>query len=639
MAKRALVVGSQLRPLKGVHNDVEAMAVLLGQLEFTVDRRIEGDATREGILEGYRRLIADSASGDAAVIYYSGHGGFAVNPNPKPSERERLQCIFPTDWSDTGDFRGILDLELSKWQADLTARTPNVTVILDCCHSAELSRVAGPAGREEGPVPRVYGAVWAESVEEFLADHPLDLSLVHVESNPHAVRVVAAESDRSAYEDFVAIDGDVVRRGLFTYALQQVLSAPGGAALSWRTIVNRVRELVLGLAPMQRPIVEGPADRLVFTTSVLERPDAVVFTRRDGVPLLRASRILGANVGATYHIMPFGVTKLDISAAIATATVAELVGLDARVEVTPKVASAPPPQDGALAFPDQVPYPPVPVHVEGTDPERVRELLRTSRFAVEAPRQQARFVIRADASTIEMLEVDRRAGTPLGNDDTGRSVLLERLARWAKAESVRSLVTVGLPHDAIGLSWGRVENGTEVPHGPGERLHIGESLYVAFSNRGTAPLYVAVFDVGVDGTVTLLTSSSPDGRQVAPKATSYVPRNHAHDRKGLPPMYWPEEVPKDAARRESLVVLATTKATTFTSLETSRSIDRGPSNRLELLLESFREGTARNAPTEDAGAMADGYWVGTIDFELVPSPRTPLRAQLGGRGVIRPGTE
>src|SRR4051812_35271562 len=151
MARRALVLGSQIEGLRGVHNDVQRMAAMLDARGFAVDLRVGADATRAGMLAGYDQLIVASDVDDAAVVYYCGHGYHAVVPD----EGRSWQCIVPTDLRDgsTTDWRGITAWELSIKQAQLTARTRNVTVILDCCHSAQLSRSDGVVGAMPRALP------------------------------------------------------------------------------------------------------------------------------------------------------------------------------------------------------------------------------------------------------------------------------------------------------------------------------------------------------------------------------------------------------------------------------------------------------------------------------------------------------
>src|SRR5260370_23207160 len=144
MRKRALLIGCQIGALRGVHADVELMAGLLGSFGFEASTLVQAQATCEGIRDAYRGLIEDTAAGDAAVVYYSGHGARFKNPvaAQDPSEPRWLQYLCPTDIDDVGGgaFRGLLAEELSQLQWALTEKTDNVTTILDCCHSARMSR-------------------------------------------------------------------------------------------------------------------------------------------------------------------------------------------------------------------------------------------------------------------------------------------------------------------------------------------------------------------------------------------------------------------------------------------------------------------------------------------------------------------
>lgn len=115
MAKRALLVGSQIHNLVGCHNDIVIMQDLLSKRGFQVHTQEGKDATREGIFAGYRELIEDIATNDAAVVYYSGHGEHLTNPCPGNGRPDWLQFILPTDIDATteDDFRGLFADELS----------------------------------------------------------------------------------------------------------------------------------------------------------------------------------------------------------------------------------------------------------------------------------------------------------------------------------------------------------------------------------------------------------------------------------------------------------------------------------------------------------------------------------------------
>ena len=145
MEKRALLIGSQTGGLTGVHGDIEVLADALGALGFEVRRQIEAGASSTAIVDAYRALVADSAADDAAVVYYSGHGGRMPNVQraADPSQPPHVQWIVPTDIDDRGDgFNGILAEELSalQWQQSRIVVTLRVRSV--SCHCSALSSSA-----------------------------------------------------------------------------------------------------------------------------------------------------------------------------------------------------------------------------------------------------------------------------------------------------------------------------------------------------------------------------------------------------------------------------------------------------------------------------------------------------------------
>lgn len=264
--KRALVIGSQTGGLSGVVRDAERMADTLGALGFTADRVLGPAATREGILAAYRRLIRDSEPGDAAVFYYAGHGTLAKNPGylaAKAAGRlapRYIQFLVPADFAETGehDFRGIASQEISVLLAALTDKTQNVTVLLDCCHAARMLRDPGLRPRAL-PNPITTGV---EPFLERLEREGVDLGRLDVEGNPHAVRLVAAGVRQSAYE-YTNDAGESA--GIMTEALVGALGDPAALSWTWREVLRRVRERVQRVTDEQRPEVEGPHRRILFT--------------------------------------------------------------------------------------------------------------------------------------------------------------------------------------------------------------------------------------------------------------------------------------------------------------------------------------------------------------------------------------
>ena len=208
MANRALLIGSQTGGLSGCHGDVALMAQVLGEWGFTSTIATEGDATRAAILAGYRALIDATEPGDAAVVYYSGHGGrFRNMTSINETTNAYWQFIVPTDMdaSSATDFRGVLAEELRTLQLELSLKTDNVTTILDCCHSGLMSRdpaiVARFLNRPWPAFEPVVRARWDDANRALQAMLRSDgLTPDDAESNQRAVRLVACLPTESAFE-------------------------------------------------------------------------------------------------------------------------------------------------------------------------------------------------------------------------------------------------------------------------------------------------------------------------------------------------------------------------------------------------------------------------------------------------------
>lgn len=613
MRLRALIVGSQTFGLSGVHADVSAMSEALQARGFATDIRMESNASREGILEGYRRLITDSGQNDAALVYYSGHGGRAENPRYQPGSPipKTLQYIVPTDCA-ADNFKGILDFELSLLLGQLTNKTHNVTVILDCCHSARMSR-------DQMIVPKAVHCVWYEGIEEHLQSQRLEIAGLHPESNPNAVRMVATEADKSAYES-PKPDGSYA--GEMTTALLLALKEAGEDDVSWHALGMRVREIVLSHIPEQRPEVEGPSQRLLFSTQEANREGAVVFFRKEGQPFLRAGRLIGSEVGAEYGI-PSPQKEL------ALATVIAVEGSVSRVKLEMYRPDSEL-MDGALAFPLKLPFLKRNVRILGSSPanDDLRAAIVSSPFLEVAADGQA---VIASVRTDDGLEVFDPQGAALtkrlASDTEGIKEIVPRLTNLARADALRCLENGGLVAD-IRLTWGYVVDQQtepkEVPMSEGDTFHVGDRLFVRIENAGTSPVFIAIYDIGIDGSIVLLTKAEPSGVKLD-AGGAYRLGERAGLLTGLEPAYWPQDVPADGLRSEALVVIAAEDRQEFRALETPVAKRDKPLTELEQLLDHFRSGRPRsgrprNVPPETQ-VQGGRYLVRHIGFSLSPRPR------------------
>ncbi len=414
MAKRALVIGAKVPPLRGPEHDAAMMQAMLAGRGFEVDVRIADNATRAGILAGYDRLIAASQPGDTAVIYYSGHGCYG---QVLREGSRSWQAIVPVDYPDSTacDWRGITAWELSIKQAELTARTRNVTVILDACTASQMSRRELPA-----PEPGVETRTLPHPVAGFAAHLALlrerygaAFEAVDPVSNRDAVRLVACGQGETAFEIPVTSDRT---HGVFTTALVEILTELGEVEVSWFALAAAVRARVRRRRPTQFPAIEGPARRRVFSLVEEDEAGRLALDSVAGRLRLAGGVVTGVALDDAYGIMPVGATAYDASAALGTVQVDEVHALTSfavrRVE-------------GPAFPPDAVAFPITRTAVRCVDGRGLRELegehgVAASEVALElgVVTAGARGALPSQGATLGVgdciyLDVDSRSSRPL----------------------------------------------------------------------------------------------------------------------------------------------------------------------------------------------------------------------------------
>ncbi|PPQ85555.1 hypothetical protein CVT25_006725 [Psilocybe cyanescens] len=120
------------------------------------------DATRHAIEKAFKDLANNPliGEGDPIVIFYAGHGGEILHQTPD-GEKHWIQMVVPYDYcTERGkEVPCISDMEIGMWIDRIAEKKgdnikggrkfpkgDNITVIMDCCHSA--SRTRGPQNNE-----------------------------------------------------------------------------------------------------------------------------------------------------------------------------------------------------------------------------------------------------------------------------------------------------------------------------------------------------------------------------------------------------------------------------------------------------------------------------------------------------------
>ena len=615
MTRRALVLGSQIEGLKGVDNDTRRMAAWLAEHDFAVDLRVGADATRAGMLAGYDRLIASSNPGDAAVVYYCGHGFYESVPH----EGRSWQCIVPTDLrqSTVDDWRGITAWELSIKQTELTNRTPNVTVILDCCHSAQLSRNESVVGAIPRALPHPVTTGFDHHLQALREAHKEKFDAVDPIGNQHAVRLVACGQSETAFE---CPDGDGEYHGAFTEALIAVLNQAGDAPASWASLIGAVRARVLRQFRRQRPDVEGPSRRRPFTLAEHDDIHAVAVRAIDGRFRLSTGRLTGAAVGDVYGILPDDAATQDYDTdALAQVEITEVHATISHARQT--TASADIPSD-AVAVPIRRRVTRWPVATEGPATPRAMidaalEASPTLRPARPGEHAIASVRIERDAVTLE--DATGPLGPPLPLEG-GLSSVLAQLANLGVAQGLRELEGEhGVFASELSIELGVVHDGQprRLPHHGGQ-LQLRDRYYLNVERRGPRTLFAHVLAINARGKITLLTQFSRGGVVLDRDKPSLNLGLRQDGTLGGVGMRWPDGLPVSSGPRlTELVVLATPMTSDLSGLETRDVIvGRNSGTRLQRALAELCDGTRRDACIAPHGP--DGFFVKRLSVSLDP---------------------
>jgi Caspase domain len=635
MANRALLIGSQVHGLAGCHADVEVMSALLVERGFEVRSLTEGGATRDAIMAGYQELIDDSAEGDAAVVYYSGHGGRFGNPERSSGQPEWVQYILPSDIDDTTaeDFRGIFAEDLSLLQYQLTQKTRNVTTILDCCHSARMSR-------DTRIVPKAFSGGWpATAVAKRYQSVTEAMSRARAaagddawsDSNQNAVRLVACAPSESAYE--IEDSGIGGTHGALTDAVVLLLRELGSAPATWSLLADRIRRRVAARELPQRPEAEGPTSRLLFDVAERESTGVLPVVIEQGGAFLESAPFFGLEPGDELVLLPAGeaVGRVD---PVATAHVTDIVSGRASLDVAlrPGLAALP---DGVEAHPTRVSLGRQRVVVEGGD--------AAARQTVEAALADLKHVQLGEGlprvATVQLTDQQVSLLDALGEpmwlepsplDSTGLSRLTRGLTLMARAAHLRALgpgegdAALTTP---VSFRWwtGALEGGSPRELA-GEVLHPGDRVFIEVGNdapAGGPTVYANVFDVGMTSKISLMNSSEPSGIELAPGKRYVFGTNPVEGAPGLK-LEWPTTLAARGRRSETIVAIVSDQPQALAQLQTDgvRGGDEGgPASALQQLLASVVTGTREfNTGLGAEPAQPVGYTVARAEFEVEPEP-------------------
>ncbi|MCA9652506.1 MAG: caspase family protein [Myxococcales bacterium] len=579
MRRRALLIGVPGSGLN-VSLAMERLGPVLARLGFSSVAKVVGPrASRREILAGLDRLIAAAEPGDAALVYYFGHGGrVRLTGLPEPWEGQVRGYVTCTRETRGGPWEAVLDHELSRRLAALDARCGNVTAIFDCCFSGEL-------GRDDDPSPSDLRVEEASPwVHEALA--PVEGVRLALDAHPSIVRLCGASAKREAY----AAERSGRHIGRLTEALLGVLAEAGDewTRLCWATAGLRMREHVIAALGMEGQWINlaGPRARRLFSAAAVAVPGLVPYLpgEVEGRGWLRVGWQQGVAPGDRWVVHGARVDDEGRPEVLAEGVV-ESVGRN-RAELVLETGADRKLPAGSPASLRRTAQP-MPVEV----PASLLEALRSSAWieaAGEGP-ARARVVASEGALTVEDLE-GARPPVCRADDAAGRAAVVAILEDRARLEVLRRCLAEPRPSPCpLRWSWRRVDEPEPRPQS-GSSLTAGERIVVELRYEGSTPQpwFVAVLLVDPAGRLHLLSARMPEGLELGPGDRETLGVRLGRAEQGIE-LRWPEGMAAGEGP-VSVWVLASRRPQCLEHLVASRPLDDDAALALQGLIREPQRG-------------------------------------------------
>ncbi|CAI7613910.1 unnamed protein product [Penicillium pancosmium] len=601
-SKRALLIASPYGSLKGPEMDVESVNNLLKTHKFETLLCTGLHARRDDILSQLNSFISQVQKDDTVLIYYSGHGGL-VEP-PKDQTNERLyQFIVPMDY-ETGreTFNGILDIEISVLLHRITAKTPNVTTIFDCCHSGRIARSThfGEKAIAKNIAKAAHTKIHAH-LNKLSETGNLDQSAItSVEANPNVVRIVACTDRETAWE---CQNENFESRGVATEELVSVLqkALEADIKISWRSVMRRVSEQVAIRFPDQHPHVEGPDHRTLFSLETINFDGISVMAQEDGTVILVAGSVAGVRQNNEYMILPPSSHEAMESQKLGHANVSAVTSFSATLDMEP---SRLPGGTGVAFLVTEAPC---------RDLVTLSPNLREYLIELISPEQeQPAFAhIEKQGDLTCLLNSSRKVCASFKLQDDAGSVQAavkdaiqqaEWLSRAKRVLSLQPLAAEKLRH-GFRYKFKTVPSRTEIQSDGTGKLRNRDRVVIELQNEGDRPIFVSVFNINAAGTVSLVSSASPRGTHLQAGDTYVLGRNSYTLKENGLAMSWPRCLLNSTreAIPEHFVFFVSNQEVDLRALETDRppTVRRGDENRLERKIYDLSYGEGRDCKSEE----------------------------------------
>jgi hypothetical protein len=603
--KLALLVGideyKYISNLRGAVNDVRNMkALLVESFGFPDDeehiRVLTNDgATREAIIKSIEEHLIAKASKDSIVVFhYSGHGSQLkdANDGDETDGWDETLVAHDSGHQDPHPNRDITDDELNALLGKLTDKTPNVTLILDSCHSGTavrgsgLARTAAPDMRPPPKRERTFtsGTRGARQSENSL----------RLEDSRYAL-ISGSAAEELSYE--LLVDGQPY--GAMTWHLTDQIRRVGAQA-TYRDIMDVVKAQVSAKYPVQHPQLEGPGeDQFVFNDKSLVPAPSVLASPAGGKWVtLAAGQVHGVTKGSIYEVYPAGtksfgvneksIARVEVSAVDITTSTAKVI----QGKVT---------QPASRAVEREHYWPDVALSIYFQDLERSKTLQQIRAKLLEYKHIGQ---VKTDSGYDLLLREKNGFIVTEAGDPTEISPRVSVTDSDAVSRVVKQVTHWAMWFNTLGIDNQQPELGVEfelkVAEGARESarqladrevnltLSEGELFAIEITNKSQQKLYIALLDLSSDGSVAVVYPAGGQQEFVAPGQT-WSKRFKTSVPEG-----------RDSVR-DVLKLIATTNFADFSFLN-KEAVPRGPElaetrgrsrNPLEQLLANAAMGTTR----------------------------------------------
>jgi hypothetical protein len=423
------------------------------EIELDSHILINDEATREGVLNAFRKNLVESAKkGDIVYFHYSGHGSQEPAPDEfekwfKDKKNETLVCY---------DSRvpGGMDLADKEIGALLSQIPKGVHIVLtaDSCHSGSISRSVGDVGNiktRQSPGTDVERSL-DTYLDGFYTKMLADTGEIKLPESDHLSLSACRRSEKAK-----EIDG----QGLFTKTLLSSLGETGGDR-SYAGLYSRINSVVTNFAMDQHPQFEFYGEVSPLTTFLEGTPAAMAPT-----PVVKQDKATGEwsmNYGAIHGITHEMVDNIiltvfknnDPEQVVGKARV-EYLGLQTSnlmfvgAEPTPPAANEPKLRATVPAFP-------MPVFIKNTDgdtlfEETIKKIPDLSIIPAATP-EETNYEIRLENGGIALYKRDPET-LLIGFRDMGPKqaefmlLTLRQVANWEQLINLENPETNILPFE------------------------------------------------------------------------------------------------------------------------------------------------------------------------------------------------